>query len=410
MKILLSSIFARLIAHGALAVTWPDGSKTQYRGAAGPHAGLWLRDWATVRRIAVNPALAFGEAYMDGTLAPEGCSLFELLDLVLLNFDTALRHPVLRWHGMLSRLTRRWEQRNDALRARRHVAHHYDLDSRLYSLFLDSDQQYSCAYFRHGDETLEAAQRAKKRLIATKLYLDRPDLTVLDIGCGWGGLALTLAAEYGARVIGITLSEEQLSLARARAHAAGLDDRVTFELTDYRSVRRRFDRVVSVGMMEHVGAVNYDAFFGVVRGCLADDGVALIHHIGRSDGPGTTSAWLRKYIFPGGYSPALSEVLPAIERSGMMITDIEVLRLHYARTIALWRDRFAANRDAIRDLYDERFCRMFEFYLVGAELAFRREREAVFQIQLSPSQTALPFTRDYMLGEARESVRRGVEA
>jgi cyclopropane-fatty-acyl-phospholipid synthase len=409
MKFLLASVFTRLIGQGALTVTWPDGSKTQYQGVAGPQAGLRLLAWDAVRRLAVNPALAFGEAYMDGTLVPDGCSLFDLLDLVLLNIDTALRHPVLRAHGVLSRLTRRWEQRNDAARARRHVAHHYDLDSRLYSLFLDSDQQYSCAYFRRGDETLEAAQRAKKRLIATKLYLDRPDLTVLDIGCGWGGLALTLAADHGTRVTGITLSEEQLALARARAEAAGLADRVTFELADYRSVQRRFDRVVSVGMMEHVGVVNYDNFFGVVRGCLEDDGVALIHHIGRSDGPGSTGAWLRKYIFPGGYSPALSEVLPAIERSGLMITDIEVLRLHYARTIELWRERLAANRDAIRDLYDERFCRMFEFYLVCAELAFRREREAVFQIQLSPSQTALPLTRDYMLGEARETARQAVE-
>jgi cyclopropane-fatty-acyl-phospholipid synthase len=228
-------------------------------------------------------------------------------------------------------------------------------------------------------------------LIAAKLHLDRPGLTVLDIGCGWGGLALTLAADYGARVTGITLSTEQLTRARARADAAGLADRVQFKLADYRSMDRTFDRVVSVGMMEHVGVIHYNTFFRVVRDCLT------------ADGPGTSGPWLQKYIFPGGYVPALSEVTPAIERSGLMVTDLETLRLHYARTIQCWRGRFAANRDAIRGLYDERFCRMFEFYLVGAELSFRRDRDVVFQIQLSPNLTALPYSRDYMLGQAAPS-------
>jgi len=399
MKILLTSVFNRLVRHGELSVTWPDRTATHFGGAEGPRAAVSITDWRTVRRLALNPGLAFGEAYMDGTLEPDRCDIYDLLDLVLLNINTGGTHPVLRWHQRLLALTRRMRQVNDTGRARKHVAHHYDLDSQLYSLFLDSDQQYSCAYFRRGDETLEEAQRAKKRLIAAKLHLDRPGLTVLDIGCGWGGLALTLATEFDARVTGITLSTEQLALARARADAAGLADQVQFELADYRTVQQRFDRVVSVGMMEHVGIVNYDAFFGIVRNCLTDDGIALIHHIGRSDGPGTTAAWLEKYIFPGGYSPALSEVLPSIERSGLMTTDIEILRLHYARTIQLWRERFASNRDEIRALYDERFCRMFEFYLACAELAFRREREVVFQIQLSPSQTAVPLTRDYMLGK-----------
>ncbi len=398
MKIVLGSVFKHLIRHGELSVTWPDGTTTRFGGAGGSQAGVVIRDWRAVRRLALNPGLAFGEAYMDGTLEPAGCGIYDLLDLVLLNINAGGSHPVLRWHQNLLALTRRLRQVNDAGRARKHVAHHYDLDSQLYSLFLDSDQQYSCAYFRRGDETLEEAQRAKKRLIAAKLCLDRPGLTVLDIGCGWGGLALTLAGEFGARVTGITLSTEQLALARARARAAGVADRVQFELADYRTVRHRFDRVVSVGMMEHVGIVNYDAFFQVVRNCLTEDGIALIHHIGRSNGPGTTAAWLEKYIFPGGYSPALSEVMPSIEGSGMMVTDIEILRLHYARTIELWRERFAANRDEVRALYDERFCRMFEFYLACAELAFRREREVVFQIQLSPSQTSVPPTRDYMLG------------
>jgi cyclopropane-fatty-acyl-phospholipid synthase len=397
MKMLLSAILSRIVRHGELCVSWPDQTASTFTGTDGPRAGFRLTNWQTVRRLVLNPPLAFGEAYMDGALQPEECSLYELLDFLMLNLGAGKAHPLMRWHQVLRRLTRSVRQINDAARAQRRVAHHYDLDSRLYTLFLDADQQYSCAYFPHGEETLEEAQRAKKRLIATKLHLNRPDLTVLDIGCGWGGLALTLAVEYGARVTGITLSTEQLALAQARAEAAGLADRVQFRLADYRVVTGRFDRVVSVGMLEHVGVVHYNTFFQVVRNRLTPDGVALIHHIGRTDGPGASGAWLQKYIFPGGYVPALSEVTPAIERNGLIVTDLEVLRLHYARTLRLWRERFASNRDAIRDLYDERFCRMFEFYLAGAELSFRRDRDVVYQFQLSSDLNTLPFSRDYML-------------
>ncbi len=396
MKNILSSVFLKLIRHGELRVVWPDGTNSRYAGLAGPKAGMRLRDWRTVRQLALNPGLAVGEAYMDGRLQPADASLYELLDLLMLNLSSGPNHPVLAWRDRLRRLTRRLQQINDPVRAERHVAHHYDLDSRLYSLILDRDQQYSCAYFQRGDETLEEAQIAKKRHIAAKLFLDRPDLTVLDVGCGWGGMALTLARDYGARVTGITLSSEQLGLARARAEAAGLADRVQFKLQDYRAVRHRYDRIVSVGMMEHVGVTNYDMFFRTVHNNLTDDGVALIHHIGRTDGPGATAQWLQKYIFPGGYSPALSEVVPAIERSGLMVADVETLRLHYVKTLQKWRERFLANRDEIRHIYDERFCRMFEFYLIGAELAFSRDRQVVFQIQLVKSQTALPLTRDYL--------------
>ncbi|MEJ0047307.1 MAG: cyclopropane-fatty-acyl-phospholipid synthase family protein [Rhodospirillales bacterium] len=399
MRTVLDSILTRLIRYGCLAVSWPDGTRRVYAGAPGPAAELRVEhpDW--VRRLALDPAMVFGEAYMEGALQPVGCDIYDVLDVLLLNTSQGASHPVVRLHQRLrdlgqwlGRLTGRGPERHE-------VAYHYDLDSRLYSLFLDEDQQYSCAYFRRGDESLEEAQREKKRHIAAKLLLNRPGLTVLDIGCGWGGLALTLAQDFGARVTGITLSTEQLNLARARAEAAGLSDLVRFELADYRSIDARYDRIVSVGMLEHVGNANYGAFFGMVQRCLEPDGVALIHHIGRAAGPGSTSPWLRKYIFPGGYSPALSDVLPDIERSGLMTTDIEVLRLHYARTLRLWRERFALHRDTIRDLYDERFCRMFEFYLAGAELTFRHERHVVFQVQLSPSQTSLPFTRDYMMAE-----------
>jgi cyclopropane-fatty-acyl-phospholipid synthase len=283
------------------------------------------------------------------------------------------------------------------------VAHHYDLNGRLYSLFLDRDRQYSCAYFPLGNETLEDAQLAKKRHIMAKLCLDRPGLRVLDIGCGWGGMALTMARERGAEVTGITLSQEQLAEARARAAAEGLNDRVRFEAQDYRAVTERFDRIVSIGMFEHVGIGHYRTFFDTVARCLKPDGIALVHAIGRHDGPGTTNPWLRKYIFPGGYSPALSEVFPAIESSGLMTTDIEILRLHYADTLRHWRRRFTANRDAITALYDERFCRMFEFYLTASEITFRRRGHMVWQVQLAHRHQAVPLTRDYIA--AAEALR-----
>jgi cyclopropane-fatty-acyl-phospholipid synthase len=296
-------------------------------------------------------------------------------------------------------LKRRIDQYNPAGRAEKNVAHHYDLNGRLYSLFLDRDRQYSCAYFRRGDETLEEAQLAKKRHIAAKLCLDRPDLRVLDIGSGWGGMALTLARDYGALVTGITLSREQLAAARERAALEGLEDRVNFELLDYRAVNQKFDRIVSVGMFEHVGVGYYQTFFDTVARNLTPDGIALLHAIGRSDGPGATNPWIDKYIFPGGYSPALSEVMPSVERSGLFATDIEILRLHYAETLRHWRWRFNANRDTIASIYDERFCRMFEFYLCGSELAFRRGGHMVFQIQLAARQDAVSLTRDYMHDE-----------
>ncbi len=231
---------------------------------------------------------------------------------------------------------------------------------------------------------------------------------MLDIGCGWGGMALTLARDYGARVTGITLSVEQLNEARARAEAEGMADRVTFELLDYRSMNRSFDRIVSVGMFEHVGIGHYRGFFDTVKRCLTPDGVALIHAIGRSDGPGSTNPWIAKYIFPGGYSPALSEVLAPLEQSGLIATDIEILRLHYAETLRHWRRRFAANRDTIASMHDERFCRMFDFYLAGSELAFRRQNQINWQLQVVRNQMTLPITRDYMI-EAERAAARAVQ-
>ncbi|HET6308621.1 MAG TPA: cyclopropane-fatty-acyl-phospholipid synthase family protein [Rhodopila sp.] len=404
MRAVLDRILRRLIAVGRLTVVWPDGSRETYAGQPGPAAELRLHDQRAIRRLVLNPGLGFGEAYMDGGLSVEDNNIFDVLDVLLANLrNNPAGHPIGRAHEIAAQLIRRLLQFNPASRARRNVAHHYDLSGRLYSLFLDRDRQYSCAYFPNGDETLEEAQLAKKRHIAAKLCLDQPDLHVLDIGCGWGGMALTLARDFGARVTGITLSQEQLAEARARAAAAGLEDRVRFEMLDYRSLTEPFDRIVSVGMFEHVGVGHYRTFFNTVARSLKPDGVALVHAIGRSDGPGSTNAWFRKYIFPGGYSPALSEVLPAVEHSGLMATDIEILRLHYAETLRHWRRRFAANRDAITALYDERFCRMFEFYLSGSELAFRRSGHMVWQLQLAHGHGAVPLTRDYIaLAEAGE--------
>jgi cyclopropane-fatty-acyl-phospholipid synthase len=408
MQPVLDAILRRFVTRGRLTVTWPDGRRSTYAGPAGsgPDGAFHIHDSSTIRRLVFNPLLSFGEAYMDGGLEPVDCSIYDLLDVAATNLmANGTGHPVAHLRSIVNRIRRRIDQYNPATRARRNVAHHYDLNGRLYSLFLDRDRQYSCAYFPRGDETLEEAQAAKKRHIAAKLCLNRPDLRVLDIGCGWGGMALTLARDYGARVTGITLSEEQLTEARARAAAEGLQDRVSFEMLDYRAVTERFDRIVSVGMFEHVGVVHFRTFFDTVARCLAPDGVALLHAIGRSDGPGSTNPWIAKYIFPGGYCPALSEVLPRIEASRLFATDIEILRLHYAETLRHWRRRFAANRDTIAAIYDERFCRMFEFYLAGSEIAFRREGHMVFQIQLAHDQTAVPLTRDYIAEAERTAPR-----
>jgi cyclopropane-fatty-acyl-phospholipid synthase len=408
---LLHGILSGMIRHGTLTVRDAGGTARHYGDGATPRAAFALHSRRAEWRLVLNPAMGFGELYMEGALEPQGCTIHEVLDLLVLNmWDGEGCHPLEAVLATLRQWRRRLDQLNPAGRARRNVAHHYDLNGRLYALFLDRDRQYSCAYFPTGAETLEEAQAAKKRHIAAKLKLDRPKggepLEVLDIGCGWGGMALTLARDWGARVTGITLSEEQLGAARQRAQEAGLEDRVRFELMDYRDWRRPVDRIVSVGMFEHVGIGHYGQFFQVLRGALKPEGIALVHAIGRAAGPGATNPWLRKYIFPGGYSPALSEVLGPAERSGLWVTDIEVLRLHYAETLRHWRDRFARNRDTIAALYDERFCRMFEFYLSGCELAFRRADHMVWQMQLSPARAAVPLTRDYMLEAERAAAAR----
>jgi cyclopropane-fatty-acyl-phospholipid synthase len=392
---LLDRLLRRLIRQGALDLTYADGTTRHYGDRSAPPIRARLHDAALAGRLVRSPDLALGEAYMDGTLSIEGDNLAGVMALLLENAahgrGNAWRFPVER----AQRVLRFVQQITPARRARQNVAHHYDLSATLYDLFLDADRQYSCAYFKTPDDTLEQAQMQKKAHIAAKLRLS-PGMRVLDIGCGWGGMALTLARDHGCRVLGVTLSEEQHRAATARAAAAGLEGQVEFRLTDYRAVTGTFDRIVSVGMFEHVGLPQYQTYFDRVRALLAPDGVALIHTIGRAGPPSITSPWITKYIFPGGYAPALSEIMPAVQASGLWTTDIEVWRLHYAETLRHWRLRFEANIDAIRALYDDRFCRMWRYYLVASEMTFRNYRQCVFQIQLSHRQEAVPLTRDYL--------------
>src|SRR5713226_7665542 len=392
---LLASVLARVIRIGRLSVIDAAGTRYLFEGCPGPSATIRLHDPALHWKLLWRPRLAVGEAYMDGTLTVEEGSLYDFIDLLVSNDAAQSGALPLRLSQAAGRLIRRLHQYNPIPRARRNVAHHYDLSDQLYELFLDRDRQYSCAYFCAPEDDLDTAQHNKKRHIAAKLLL-RPGQRVLDIGSGWGGLALYLAAECGANVTGLTLSEEQHKVATGRAAAAGLSDRVRFHLRDYREETGQYDRIVSVGMFEHVGVNQYPVFFRKLDELLVPDGVALLHSIGRMDGPGTTNPWLRKYIFPGGYSPALSEVVPEAERARLWITDIEILRLHYAETLRAWRRRFEQNRDRIRALYDERFCRMWEMYLVGAEVSFRRGGSLVFQMQLAKAVETVPLTRDYI--------------
>ncbi|MGQ0663203.1 MAG: class I SAM-dependent methyltransferase [Pseudomonadota bacterium] len=404
---LLSYLFRHITNAGRLTVIGPDGDDRVFAGAKpGPEVAIRLGDRAVSRRIAVNPRLAIGEAYMDGRLTIEDGDIYDFLDFCALNVAGLEAEAPVGLPYRLEVLGRRLQQYNPVRRARRNAAHHYDLSDRLYALFLDADRQYSCAYFATGNDSLEAAQDNKKRHIAAKLLL-KPGCKVLDIGSGWGGLAIYLARVGAGEVVGITQSAEQQKAASKRAAATGLDGRVKFHLRDYREQTGTFDRVVSVGMFEHVGVNHYREFFTQVRNLLAEDGVALVHSIGRPHGPGVTNPWLRKYIFPGGYSPALSEVLPAVEKTGLFVTDIEILRLHYAETLREWRRRFARNRDEIKALYDERFCRMWEFYLAGSEIAFRREGHMVFQMQLARRLDAVPLTRDYIRDWERDHAGRG---
>lgn len=390
----LDGMLRQFFVTGALDLTYPDGTTRRYGEAQGAAVRIALTDPALPRRLVLSTELALGEAYMDGSLQIAGDDLDAFFSLLSVN-AARTDAPWRRWALRLRR-AKRWSlQYNPVHRARANVAHHYDLSGALYDLFLDADRQYSCAYFTDPSMTLEQAQDAKKHHIAAKLCL-QPGMEVFEIGCGWGGMALTLAQDYGVRVLGVTLSTEQHKIATERAARAGLSDRVRFELKDYRAVRGQFDRIVSIGMFEHVGVPHYTEYFDVVRDRLKPDGIALIHTIGRVAPPGATSPWIAKYIFPGGYCPAMSELAAAVETSGLYPTDLEIWRLHYAETLRHWHDRFTAHQDRARALYDDRFCRMWRYYLKASEHTFRHNRQAVFQMQIAHRPDAVPLTRDYL--------------
>ncbi|KNX40974.1 Cyclopropane-fatty-acyl-phospholipid synthase [Roseovarius tolerans] len=404
----LDGLLTHLFKRGRLRVTYPDGQTRAYGPGDGPEAAVTLHDATLPRQIVISPEMAIGEGYMDGTVTFDGDDVYGFLSLAIMNIAAQgqpwFRRPL---EGM-RRLTRRLDQFNPVTRSRSNVAHHYDLSGELYDLFLDDDRQYSCAYFARPDMTLEEAQAAKKAHIARKLLI-KPGMRVLDIGCGWGGMGLTLARDFGADVTGVTLSREQHAMAKARAEKAGLSDKARFELMDYRDVAGQFDRIVSVGMFEHVGVPHYDEYFASVHRLLRPDGIALIHTIGRAGPPGATSPWITKYIFPGGYCPAMSEATAAIEHHHLVTTDVEVWRLHYAETLREWRRRFEANIDRVRALYDDRFCRMWRYYLIASELTFRLNNQVVFQFQMSPKQDAVPLTRDYLYPGDSDDLRHAAE-
>ncbi len=398
---ILDRMCGTIVRDGALTICLADGSVMRFGDESSEPVTLHSLDPDLPRKVVLNPQVAVGEAYMDGRLTFGDDNLRGFLDMMTRNLDRDDEFITLI-HMFLQNCTRRLSQWNPVGRARENVAHHYDLSARLYELFLDGDRQYSCAYFERPDMTLDEAQAAKKAHIARKLNLE-PGMRVLDIGCGWGGMAMTLARDWGAKVIGVTLSEEQHKVASERVSEAGLGDRVDIRLMDYRHVVDRVDRIVSVGMFEHVGVPHYREFFRHVRNLLTSEGVALIHTIGRGEPPGSTSPWLKKYIFPGGYTPAMSETLAAIEKERLMTTDVEVWRLHYAETLKHWYGRFMKNVDEIRSLYDERFVRMFRFYLSACEFTFRNTTQAVHQFQLTRRVDTLPMTRGYMYPAGRGS-------
>jgi cyclopropane-fatty-acyl-phospholipid synthase len=403
---LLKRFFEELIVEGSIEVTCAKQVRYAIGGGSGMAPAIRFTDRAAELRLLANPALAFGELFTEGRLVVTRGSIYDVIALAARNL--ALQKPAW-WLSIRERLrTTLWRltQRNSERRSRRNVAHHYDLDRRLYELFLDADLQYSCAYFERPSQSLEEAQLAKKRHVAAKLLVEAGH-RVLDIGSGWGGLGLYLAECCGAEVTGITLSQEQLAVARTRAQQQGLAATVGFRLQDYRAVTGRFDRIVSVGMFEHVGVGHYGAFLAKASDLLADDGVMLLHSIGRIDGPSATNPWIAKHIFPGAYIPALSEILPAIERAGLVVTDVELLRLHYADTLRAWRDRFLARRAEAEALSDQRFARMWEFYLAACEAGFRYGGLMVFQVQLARRLDAVPLTRAYIA--QREAALRSQE-
>ncbi len=386
----------RLVQKGNLKVILSSGEQAVLGDGSGDPVTVRTIDEEAEKAILHDPGLRFGEMFAEGRLVIDQGNIFDVISMMKANGlekAATISNTVI---ALLHVAEQQIKSRLPVNRNKHNVSHHYDLDGKLFDLFLDQDWQYSCAYFDPPGISLDEAQTAKKRHIAAKLLLE-PGQTVLDVGSGWGGMAMYLAESSGVDVTGITLSDEQLKVSRGRAHKRGLLDRVRFELQDYRTMQdRQFDRIVSVGMFEHVGMANYGNFFSKMANLLAPKGVMLLHSIGQAEKPWATNPWIEKYIFPGGYMPALSEVVPAIEKSRLMIRDIEILPMHYAHTLRAWRERFTARKEAAVRLYDERFFRMWEFYLAASETAFIYDELLIFQIQLSHEQDAVPHTRNYI--------------
>lgn len=396
LETVLDSALRKGISHGNLRLTFPSGRAGIYGDGSGDPIAIRIEDPKSLRAIALDPTLAVAEAYMDGRLVLEHGDIYDLISVAKSNLETRSTTPAAWLQHIRRSVTSAPVARVIGLKtARANVAHHYDLDERLYRLFLDADMQYSCGWFERPDMTLDQAQLAKKRLIASKLLV-RPGARVLDIGCGWGGMALYLARCCGADVTGITLSEEQLRVARSRTEAAGLSERIRFRLQDYREVSETFDNIVSVGMFEHVGLRQFPTFFRTAARLLAPEGVMLLHTMTQPEPAPYNQPFIEKYIFPGGYIPAVSEITPSIEKSGLLLRDLEILSLHYAETVKAWRERFLARRDEVLKLYDERFIRMWNFYLAGSENAFRNDGIQVSHFQLADDQERIPLTRAYI--------------
>ena len=405
-------LFARLlrpfITVGTLHIVDASGHvHTLEGGEPGPEAAMRVHDKRTERRLLWKPAVAVGEAYMDGTVTVEGGNLYPLMDLINRNIFRAGYNPLSRLQRIFTGPLRLLPASNSIKRARHNAAYTYDLDTSFYRLFLDKHMQYTCGYFPKRNETLEQAQEEKMLHLASKLLL-KPGMKVLEIGCGWGNLAVLLAQLETVSVHALTLSHEQLREAEGLARENRLADRVQFSLRDYRHERGQYDRIVSVGMLEHVGARYYDAYFKQIRDLLTEDGVAVVHFIGRMESPGENAPWLTKYIFPGSYAPALSEVMRAVEKQQLFIADIEVWRQHYPPTLAAWRQRLHANWEEVKARFGESFCRMWDFYLAGSEAAFRQDTFVVFQLQLSRRMDAVPLARDYIetWKDAHRSIQR----
>lgn len=400
---LLDKMLRQLVREGRLIITDHDGKVYEYGPGGGETVAARLTDKGAALHIARNPRMGAGEAYTDGRLVVE--PPHDIRDFVLFVMGQANRHkggrlkPKGPLHKAYDKLRYRLDQMNTRDRASKHVVHHYGLTREFYELFLDADRQYSMAYFRDPGSSLERAQIDKKALIAAKLRLG-PEMRLLDIGCGWGGLGLYYNRHFGCEVLGVSLAPDQVKFANERAAAAGVTDKVKFELIDYRDVQGPFDRISSVGMFEHVGARHYDEYFAKCHELLAPDGVMLTHTIGRKGAPGPDDPWSRKYIFPGHHIPAMSETVAAMERTGWEVSDVEVLRYHYAHTLAEWYRRTKLHEKEITALYDARMFRMWQFYLVGAEQSFRGAAMVNFQIQSVKRRDAVPMTRDYIIHEA----------